>query len=85
MPDLLAVVESELYDALTQIEVELPYTEGRLISLFYEHAIIEHAHHGEDSVVLQGKMQAQYTPYFREFNLDYQNIVDVEALEEEND
>jgi GTP-binding protein HflX len=83
MPDLLAVVESELYDALTKIEVKLPYTEGRLISLFYEHAIIEHAQHGEDSVVLQGKMQVQYTPLFSEFNLVNQDMAEVETLEEE--
>lgn len=67
VPDLLAVVESELYDALADIQVELPYREGRLISLFYEHAILEDAIHGKESVILRGKIQARNIPAFGEY------------------
>jgi GTP-binding protein HflX len=67
IPDLLAIVETELYDALTDIKVELPYREGRLISLFYEHAIVEDAVHGEENVTLRGKIQARHIPSFGEY------------------
>ncbi|MGD8604948.1 MAG: GTPase HflX [Anaerolineales bacterium] len=84
IPDLLAVVESDLYDALADIQVELPYREGRLISLFYEHAIVEDALHGKESVSLRGKIQARHIPLFGEYVFgDHSSEDDIEHPEDE--
>jgi GTP-binding protein HflX len=83
IPDLLAIVETELYDALTDIKVELPYREGRLISLFYEHAIVEDAVHGEENVTLRGKIQARHIPSFGEYVFGDEPLEDLYEFEEE--
>ena len=67
LPELLQLVQQELYETYTPILVRLPYQQGALISLFHEAGQIEHIEHGRRGVLLQGRLPgrlvAQFTPW----------------------
>jgi GTP-binding protein HflX len=58
IPQLLAVAERELDRNTQWCDVVLPYSEGRLISLFHEHGIVERIEHTADGVRLVGRLPA---------------------------
>jgi len=53
---LLTVVEQELQGNMVWCDVFLPYQEGRLISLFHEHGIVERVEHTAEGVRLTGRL-----------------------------
>jgi len=53
---LLTVVEQELQGNMVWCDVFLPYQEGRLISLFHEHGIVERVEHTPEGVRLTGRL-----------------------------
>jgi GTP-binding protein HflX len=55
---LLSAVEQELERNMIWCDVFLPYTEGRLISLFHEHGIVERIEHTPEGVRLAGRLPA---------------------------
>jgi GTP-binding protein HflX len=64
IPALLTAIENELYENLTELSVLLPYSEGRLISLFYEHGLIENTSHDGEAVSIEGRIPERYTREF---------------------
>jgi GTP-binding protein HflX len=52
--ELMALIETELFENYTKISVQIPYTEGQLISLFHEQGQVEHIEHTRKGVFIQG-------------------------------
>lgn len=67
IPDLLRLVQLELYETYTPIRVRLPYQQGALISLFHEAGRVEFVEHGRGGVYMQGRIPgrllAQFNPW----------------------
>ncbi len=67
VPDLLRVIQQELYETYTPIKVHLPYQQGALISLFHEMGQVERIEHGRGGVDIHGRIPgrllAQFTPW----------------------
>jgi len=65
--DLLQLVNDQLYKALNQIVVRLPYQEGSLIATFHSHGQVERVEQTHQGVLIQGKLpgrfMARFMPY----------------------
>lgn len=65
--ELLRGIEEELFENFTQVTVQIPYTEGQLISLFHEQGQVVLIEHGRKGVFIQGyipgRLLARYLPY----------------------
>jgi GTP-binding protein HflX len=67
IPELLKLIQMELYERYTPIKVHLPYQQGALISMFHEMGQIERIEHGRGGVDIQGRIPgrllARFTPW----------------------
>lgn len=67
LPGLLRLVQQELYETYTPIDVHLPYQEGALISTFHEMGQVEFIEHERGGVHIQGRIPgrllAQFAPW----------------------
>jgi GTP-binding protein HflX len=67
IPELLDLIQQELYESFVSIDVRLPYQQGALISLFHEAGQIEQIEHQRGGVHMQGRVPgrlvAQFTPW----------------------
>jgi GTP-binding protein HflX len=64
VPTLLKVLEDRLRERLSPISVTLPYAEGRLISLFHEHGIVEKIDHQDSVVEIKGRIPSRMISEF---------------------
>ena len=68
IPDLLKTIELKLYKEMVPIEVELPYNQGNLISIFHDQGLVTKIEHGRGKVHLEGsipgRLLTQYQPFF---------------------
>ncbi len=64
LPDLLRLIQEELYETYTPIHVRLPYQQGALISLFHEAGQVERIEHGRGGVVMQGRIPGRLVAQF---------------------
>jgi GTPase len=66
--DLMMLIEAELFENFTNISVQIPYTEGQLISLFHEQGQVERIEHTRKGVFIQGlipgRLLARYNAFF---------------------
>lgn len=69
IPDLLRVIQEELYETYTPILVRLPYQQGALISLFHEAGQIERIEHGRGGVVMQGRIPGRLIAQFNDWQV----------------
>jgi len=67
LPDLLELIQQELYETYTPIDVHLPYQQGALISTFHEMGQVEFIEHERGGVHMQGRIPgrllAQFAPW----------------------
>lgn len=67
IPELLRLVEGELYENYVKISVQIPYSEGQLISLFHEQGHIEQIEHNRKGEFIKGqipgRLMARYAAY----------------------
>jgi GTP-binding protein HflX len=67
IPEMLALVHQELYESFAPIQVNLPYQQGALISLFHEMGQVERIEHGRSGVLMKGhipgRLVAQFKPW----------------------
>jgi len=67
LSDLLSLIQQELYETYTPIDVHLPYQEGALISTFHEMGQVEFIEHEHGGVHMQGRIPgrllAQFAPW----------------------
>jgi len=65
--ELLQAVEKELFESYSPVAVQIPYTEGQLISLFHEQGQVTVIEHKRRGVTIQGyipnRLLARFAPY----------------------
>ena len=64
---MLHAVESMLYETSNEITVKIPYKEGQLISLFYDHGQVIQATHKADHIIIKGQIPGRLTTNFAPF------------------
>jgi len=67
LDDLLKTVDETLSENLMQIEITVPYSEGSLISQFYDHAVVQKEVHHEGTVTLTGLVPPALVYLFKAF------------------
>lgn len=65
--ELMRLIESELFENYTKISVQIPYTEGQLISLFHEQGQVEHIEHTRKGVFIQGQIPGRLLARYNSF------------------
>ena len=68
--DLHHAIVQAVESTFTAVRIELPYTEGRLMSLFYERGLIDQETHGEAGVLLHGRVPSRLFSYFAKYEVD---------------
>ncbi len=67
MAELLKMIEVELFENFVDTSVQIPFTEGQLISLFHEQGHVKGVEHNRKGVFIQGQLPgrllAQFTPF----------------------
>lgn len=69
LPELLALVQRELYESYTPIRVRLPYQQGALISLFHESGEVEKIEHERGGVLMEGRIPGRLAAQFSRWQL----------------
>ena len=69
IPDLLRVMQQELYETYTPILVRLPYQQGALISLFHEAGRVERIEHERGGVLMQGRIPGRLVAQFNDWQV----------------
>ena len=68
--DLLRMVEGELYENYSKLSVQIPYSEGQLISLFHEQGHIERIEHNRKGEFIQGLIPGRLLARYASFEAD---------------
>lgn len=82
IPDLLHLVQEELFEAYTSIHVRLPYKEGALISLFHELGQVERIEHERGGVVMQGRIPGRLVAQYSIWQVKSNGHVPIETEED---
>ncbi len=69
MDALLSKVQETLFEALTPVNVRIPYKDGQLISIFHEHGSIAAIEHEEKGVHIQGRVPARLAGRFKPYTI----------------
>ncbi len=69
IPDLLRVIQEELYETYTPISVKLPYQQGALISLFHEAGQVDRIEHKRGGVLMQGRIPGRLVAQFSDWQV----------------
>ncbi|MCX6054892.1 MAG: GTPase HflX [Chloroflexi bacterium] len=68
MPELLQLMEEELFENFSKLSVQIPFSEGQLISLFHEQGHVDRIEHNRKGVFIQGlipgRLLARYSSFF---------------------
>ncbi len=70
MSDLLDAVQTQLYELYTSLEVHLPYSEGKLISLFHEQGQVDELKHIDGGVFIRGRIPGRTVARFENYMRD---------------
>jgi GTP-binding protein HflX len=81
--ELLEVVQRELYETYTPIQVRLPYQQGALISLFHEVGRVERIEHERGGVLMQGRIPGRLLAQFSNWQVPATNHHEPKEEEEE--
>ncbi len=68
--ELLQTVKNKLFESYETLTVELPYSEGGLISLFHEEGHVEVVENQYEGVYIRGKLPVRYLTKYRKFIVD---------------
>ena len=69
LPDLLRLIQEELYETYAPIRVRLPYQQGALISLFHESGQVELVEHGRGGVYMEGRVPGRLLAQFSDWQV----------------
>lgn len=64
---LLSRIQQVLFEALTPIDIRVPYKDGQLISIFHEHGAVEKIEHEEKGVHIKGRVPARLASRFKPY------------------
>lgn len=82
LQELLLAIEEELFENFTPITVQIPFTEGQLISLFHEQGQVTVIEHNRKGVRIQGlipgRLLARYAAYQNIPPDEHENEIGVE-------
>lgn len=67
LPELLAAINQKLYESLSEVHVDLPFSQGALISQFHEQGMIDHIEHTPTGVVIQGRLPGRLLASYSAF------------------
>jgi len=67
LEDLLKAVEGELFENFIELDVLIPYPEGKLISLFHEFGQVQNVSHEEHGVRMQGLLPRRILFHFEPY------------------
>lgn len=67
LADLRQMIQTELYETYTALEIYLPYQQGQLISQFHEAGQVERIEHTRGGVKIQGRIPGRLIAQFRDF------------------
>jgi GTP-binding protein HflX len=73
---LSSVLEHELYESLTELSIELPYRDGRLISLFHDLGQVESVEYEQEQVRIKGRLPKRLVSEFSRFRVDPEPVSD---------
>ena len=65
--DLLNAVQQQLFELYATLDVLLPYSEGKLISLFHSQGDVELVEHTHQGVHIRGRLPGRYVAQFQAF------------------
>lgn len=65
--DLLQKAKEQLYEDYQPLVVRLPYGEGSLIALFHEQGQVERVEHGQEDILIQGRIPGRLIASFKPF------------------
>ncbi len=68
--EMLRMVEGELYENYSRLSVQIPYSEGQLISLFHEQGHIEHIEHNRKGEFIKGMIPGRLMARYASFIAD---------------
>ncbi len=70
LEDLLAALETELFESYVEVDVNIPYQEGQLISLFHENGQVQDILSGEEGTRIRGlvprRLIYRFEPYLED-------------------
>ncbi len=67
---LLDTIKDKLYESYQSISVELPYSEGGLISLFHQEGQVDSVANQYEGVVIQGRIPIRHLTKYRKYIID---------------
>jgi GTP-binding protein HflX len=67
--ELLRLIETELFERFTPLEVRLPYQQGALISLFHEAGQVDRIEHERGGVLMQGRVPGRVAAQFARWEI----------------
>jgi len=73
LKNLLTVIQTELYESLAEVTLDLPYEEGRLVSLFHERGDVLEIENRVDCVHVHGRIPKVLLGSFAPFRVDLQH------------
>ena len=66
---LLAAIERHLFEAMLPLRVRLPHENGKLISLYHEHGVVESITHQSTGVTINGRLPGYLLGVFRPYEV----------------
>jgi GTP-binding protein HflX len=69
IPQLMAMLEKELFEAMEQIKIFLPYDAMALQSLLHEQGSVDYSEHKQDGVVIRGRVPKHLAAQFRKYRI----------------
>ncbi|HCS39296.1 MAG TPA: GTPase HflX [Anaerolineaceae bacterium] len=82
IPELLRMVEGELYENYVKISVQIPYNEGQLISLFHEQGHIDQIEHNRRGEFIKGQIPGRLVARYAAFEASAPPVEDTTFVEE---
>lgn len=82
LDELLDAVESELFEKYIEVDLNIPYQEGQLISLFHEQGQVQEVTNGENGTRIKGliprRLLYHFEPYYFE-EPDFTDLVEEDS------
>jgi GTP-binding protein HflX len=74
--DLLTSIEQNLFENYVSMDIFLPFKEGKLISMFHEHGLIDRIEHIDGGVNIEGKLPGRYISSYSSYVVNQHNGVE---------
>jgi GTP-binding protein HflX len=69
IPTLLNVLDHELFEAMVEMSVSLPYKHGRLISVYHDLGKVDRIDYDQDRILIKGRLPKRLVPEFSPYQV----------------